>query len=496
MVDHDDQRGPLAMHHPIDPYTPAVDLAAAIRRKEVSPVEVVDGYLDRMDELDPRLNAFCHRADDDVRKAARDAADAVARAGSTGDLPPFHGVPLPIKDLVEVAGWPTTYGSAGASPAPAAGSDPIVHRFVDAGFVLLGKTTTSEFGTVPFTESEALGVSRNPWDPDRTPGGSSSGAGAAVAAGMAPIAHAADGGGSIRIPASCTGLVGLKPTRGLVTNTTVDAEGLGTEGVLTRTVADTAAALDVLARHDPAAWWSPPTPRRPFARAVASPPATGLRVGVLTVPPIDGVRVDPACTAAVDLTLRALEAAGHHLVDSPLPLPPTGELISAFTAIWNTAGAGIELADPDRVEPHNRALRDAARATDSWAYIEAVKQTQHLSRRVVDAFVAGFDLLVTPTMACLPPPIGAWRPGTGDDPLMALINSYPMAVFTSLFNVTGQPAVSVPVHHDDATGLPVGVQIVAAPWREDLLLQVARTLEVAHPWAERRPPVMATTRGT
>jgi amidase len=199
--------------YPIDPFTPAVELAAAIRRKEVSPVEVADCYLERMDEFDPRLNAFCHRADDDVRNAASAAAGAMVRAASAGDLPPFHGVPLPIKDLLDVAGWPTTHGSAGASKAPADASHPVVQRFADAGFVLLGKTTTSEFGAVPFTESGAPGISRNPWDPGRTPGGSSSGAGVAVAAGLAPIAHAADGGASIRVPASCTGLVGLKPTR-------------------------------------------------------------------------------------------------------------------------------------------------------------------------------------------------------------------------------------------------------------------------------------------
>jgi amidase len=476
------------MHDPIDPFMPALELAAAIRRQQVSPVEVVDMYLDRMDELDPRLNAFCHRADDDVRKAASAAADAVVRAASPEDLPSFHGVPLPIKDLLDVDGWPTTHGSAGASRAPAAVSDPVVQRFVDAGFVLLGKTTTSEFGTVPFTESEALGISRNPWDPDRTPGGSSSGAGVAVAAGMAPIAHAADGGGSIRIPASCNGLVGLKPTRGLVTNLTVDLEGLATSGVLTRTVADTAAALDVLARHDPAAWWSPPTPRGPVAGAMTATPPTGLRIGVLIDSPIDGLSVNPVCAAAVDTTLRTLESVGHHVIDAAPPLPPTDELIAAFTTIWNVGGAGIPLADLDRVEPHNRVLRDAARATDSWAYAEGVRTTQLLSRRIVEAFVTGFDLLVTPTMACLPPPVGAWRAGT-DDPLRALLNSYPMAVFTSLFNVTGQPAISVPVHHDDATGLPVGVQIVAAPWREDLLLQVSRTLELAHPWTDRRPPI-------
>ncbi|WP_430383223.1 amidase [Streptomyces sp. P10-4] len=474
-------------HAPIDPFTPAVELAAAIRRKEVSPVEVADCYLARMDELDPRLNAFCHRADDDVRKAASAAADAVARAKSPEDLPPFHGVPLPVKDLVDVAGWPTTHGSAGAGRAPAAASDPVVRRFVDAGFVLLGKTTTSEFGSLPFTESDALGVSRNPWDPDRTPGGSSSGAGVAVAAGMAPLAHAEDGGGSIRIPASCTGLVGLKPTRGLVTNAVVEVEGLGTGGVLTRSVADTAAALDVLARHDPGAWWSPPTPRTSFAAALETELPAGLRIGALIDSPIDGIPVHPACVAAVDTALRAFESTGGHLVDTLFPLPPADELVAAFTTLWNVGGAGVPLAEPDRIEPHNRALRDAARAIDSWAYAEGLRRTQELSRRIVEGFLAGFDLLVTPTMACLPPLVGAWRAGTDDDPLRALVNSYPMGVFTSVFNVTGQPAVSVPVHHDEATGLPVGVQLVAAPWREDLLLQASRILELAHPWTSRRP---------
>jgi amidase len=477
------------MDNRFDPFMSALELAAAIRRKEVSPLEVADCYLERMDELDPQLNAFCHRADDDVRTAASAATDAVSRATSVEDLPPFHGVPLPIKDLLDVAGWPTTHGSAGASRAPAPASDPVVQRFIDAGFVLLGKTTTSEFGAVPFTESEALGISRNPWDPGRTPGGSSSGAGAAVAAGMAPIAHGADGGASIRVPASCNGLVGLKATRGLITNATIDVEGLGTSGVLTRSVADTAAALDVLARHDPAAWWSPPAPRTPLRRAMAAAPPAGLRIGVLSDSPIEGISVDPACKAAVDVTVRTLESAGHHIVGNVLPLPPAGELIAAFTTIWNLGGAGIALADPDRIEPHNRVLRDTARATDSWTYAESVKKTQLLSRQIVEGFVASFDLLVTPTMACLPPLIGAWRAGTDEAPLMALLNSYPMAVFTSLFNVTGQPAISVPVHQDDATGLPVGVQIVAAPWREDLLIQVARALELAHPWTGRRPPV-------
>ena len=477
------------MRSPIDPFTSAVELAAAIRRKEVSPLEVADCYLERMDKLDPGLNAFCHRADDDVREAAAAAADAVAAAASPEDLPPFHGVPLPIKDLVNVAGWPTTYGSAGASPAPVPASDPVVRRFTDAGFVLLGKTTTSEFGSLPFTESEAMGITRNPWDPGRTPGGSSSGAGAAVAAGMAPIAHGEDGGGSIRVPASCNGLVGLKTTRGLVTLGTVLLEGFGTSGVLTRSVADTAAALDVLARHDPGEWWSPPTPEKSFVTAITAAPPRGLRIGVLADSPVEGIGVDPACSAAVAAAVATLESAGHHVVDAPLPLPPAQELIAVLLTIWNVSGAGIPLADPDRVEPRNKALREAARTTDSWTYAECVLKTQQLSRGIVEAFVAGYDLLVTPTMACLPPPVGSLRAGDGEDPMQTLLNSYPMNVFTSLFNVTGQPAISVPVHHDDATGLPVGVQLVAAPWREDLLLQVSAALELAHPWTGRRPPV-------
>ena len=237
-------------------------------------------------------------------------------------------------------------------------------------------------------------------------------------------------------------------------------------------------------------WWSPPS-STDFAAGIASSPPRGLRVGVLADAPVETIAVDPACVTAVDKTLRTLESAGHRVVDTPLPIPPPDELVAAFTTIWNVAASGVPLADPDAVEPHNRALRDRARGVDSWDYCRAVQQTERLSRGIAEAFVAGFDLLVTPTMACLPPPVGAWRTGTEAEPLMAVLNCYPLAVFTSLFNVTGFPAISVPVHHDDSTGLPVGVQVVAAPWREDLLLQVARTLELAHPWADRRPEVRA-----
>jgi amidase len=472
----------------IDPFTPALDLAAAVRRREVSPVELADLYLSRIDEHDSTLNAFCHRADDEVRAAAKVAADEVVAADDPRSLPPFHGVPLPIKDLNDVAGWPTTHGSRGASTAPAAASDPVVRRFVDAGFVLLGKTATPEFGTISFTESDALGVTRNPWNPAHTPGGSSGGAGAAVAAGLAPIAHGSDGGGSIRIPSSCNGLVGLKPTRGRITNAHVDLEGLATSGVLARTVADLASGVDVLSVHDPAAWWSAPTPAAPLRAALDGAPPKGLRIAALHGAPGDLVPVDPACAAAVDVALLALSAAGHHPSTDLPDFPSPDELVTAFGIVWNVGSAGTPLEDPAAIEPLNAALREAARTVDSLGYAEAVIHTQELSRRIVESFVGRFDLLVTPTMACLPPPVGAWRAGADADPMMALINCFPMAVFTSIFNITGLPALSVPVHHDEATGLPVGVQLVAAPWREDLLIQVAAQLEASVPWKGRRPP--------
>jgi amidase len=462
---------------PITPFSSALDQAAAVRRREISPVELVDLHLAKVDELDGSLNAFCHRADDDVRAAASAAADAVV-AQDPRELPPLHGVPMPVKDMFDVAGWPTSYGSRGAASAPAAATDPVVQRLLDAGCLPLGKTTTSELASISFAESEAFGVTRNPWDPDRTPGGSSGGSAVAVATGMAPIAFGGDGGGSLRVPASCNGIVGLKATRGRVAPGPVEMEGLVTSGVLARTVADVAFSLDVIGRHDPGTWWSPPSTATAFVHGARRRPPP-QRIGVLVHSPIDGIAVDPACVAAVTTALEVLEAAGHHVVDAPVPLPPAEELIATFIAIWNLSGVTVDLADPEAVEPHNRALREAAQSLDSWAYAKVLDRAQRMSRAIVEPLLDRFDLLVTPTMACLPPPVGAWRAGVEDDPLAAVRNCHPMVVFTSLCNVTGLPAISVPVDRDLATGLPVGVQIAAAPWREELLLQVATTLEQA-----------------
>jgi amidase len=471
----------------MDAFDGAVEVAGAIRRKEVSPSEVADQYLKRMDELDAQLNAFSFRADDEVRAAAAAATQAVADAADPADLPPFHGVPLPIKNLNAVAGWPCTYGSRGATRDPRPASDPIVDRFRAAGFVLSGMTNSPEFGTISYTESDAHGITRNPWDTGRTPGGSSGGAGAAVASGMAPIAHASDGGGSIRVPSSCCGLVGMKGSRGRIPNDLFELEGFATNGVVAHTVADAAALFDVLAVVDPYNWIAAPQPALPWSELATQAPAR-LRIGYATVAPVP-LPVDPACVTAVERTVAALADAGHEVTETTLDIPRIDEFIASFLAVWNTGSAWAPIEDWDALEPHNAALRVAARAVDSLTFAEDVRRTQQIAKGAIRPLVEDFDLLVTPTMACLPPEVGSWRVGTEENPEVALLNCYPMAVFTSICNVTGLPAISVPVHHDEASGLPVGVQLVAGPWRDELAFQVAAQLEQALPWSDRHPPV-------
>lgn len=473
----------------MDPFTSATELAAAVRRREVSPVELVELYLSRIDQIDPTLNAFCHRDDERVLAWAADAADAVVAAGDDVDgLGAFHGVPLPIKDLNRVAGWPTTYGSEASSAKPNDSSDPVVERFIEAGFIPLGMTNAPELGSISFTESQAHGVTRNPWNTDHTPGGSSGGAAAAVASGMAPIAHASDGGGSIRIPAACCGLVGLKPSRNRVPNGPNELEGFATSGVVTRTVADTAAVLDVIGRPDPLSWYNARPPSRPFAELALEPPRR-LRIGITTVPPLD-LPVEASCVEAAEAAAAALEALGHSPERFELSMSDPDRFIECFGAVWNTGVAGVPLEDRERMEPLNRALWEAGRATDSIAYVEALQVTQVLARVVVAPFVGdgAFDVLVTPTMAVEPPRCGSVWEGSEASPLAPMFNCFPMAVFTSVWNVTGLPALSLPLSMS-ASGLPVGVQFVAGPWREGLLLALGRQLEEALPWTSRRPTV-------
>lgn len=464
----------------MDAFSTALDWAAAIRARQVSPTEVAELYLDRVDRF-ADLNAFAHRDDERVRAAAAAATDAVTRGDELG---PFHGVPLPVKDLNLLTGWPCTFGSAGTSRAPMQETDVVIQRLVDAGFVPLGITTSPEFGTVAVTESRAFGVTRNPWNPEHTPGGSSGGAAAAVASGMAPIAHASDGGGSIRIPASCCGLVGLKPSRARVPNGPMELEGFATSGVVTRTVADTAAVLDVIGRPDPLGWYTAPPPEVPFAEQARRGPGR-LRVGVTTTPALD-MPVDPACIAAVERTAAALADLGHEVAEVSLSLDDPGAFVAAFTTVWNTGSAELPVEDWDAIEPLNALLRELGRQTDSISYVESVRATQRMARQLIAPFGADYDVLLTPTMATLPPRCGAIWEGAESEPMMPLLNCYPMAVFTSVWNVVGLPAVSVPVH-ESPDGLPVGVQVVGGSWQDGLVLAVAAQLEEALPWRDRRP---------
>jgi amidase len=459
----------------------ALDLAAAIRRRDVSPTEVMDATLDAIERRNPALNAIIWLDADDARARAKEATEQVAAGG---DLPPFLGVPLPIKDLARVAGWPCTYGSTGASEQPAEATDDAIARLEGAGFVLCGRSNSPEFGTITVTENDRYGITRNPWNTDFTSGGSSGGASAAVAGGMFTIAHGGDGGGSLRIPASCTGLVGLKVSRGRIPTEVVAWEGAAVEGVVSRTVADTAAALDVLAVHDPLAWWNASPPDRPFVEEVGADPGR-LRIAVVTTSPLGGP-VDPACVAAVDRTVAALADAGHEIVDHDFAAH-VDAFLAGFIHVVNAGLADYDV-DWDRVQPNDQAGRRFAQGVDSLAYVSAVGALQRWTRLVNAQWGRDFDVLVTPTMPILPPRAGeilhllAERPA---DTPAAVID---MVTFTSIFNMNGLPAISVPTGHADGPNLPVGVQLVTGPWRDDLVLRLAAQVEQLLPWADRRAP--------
>jgi amidase len=464
----------------MDDTASALDTAAAIRSREVSPLEVLEATLARIDERNPDLNAVIWRNDDEARAVARALGERIA-AGAE-DLPPFAGVPLPVKDLTAVAGQPLTHGSHGAPDGPAGESELVVDAFVAAGFVLTGRTNSPEFGSVTVTENLRFGATRNPWDTGHTPGGSSGGAAATVASGMVPVAHANDGGGSIRIPASCCGLVGLKPSRGRVPTWVAGWSGLTVEGVVTRTVADTAAVLDVISGPDPHAWYNAPVPARPYLQEVGADPGR-LRIGLVTSSAL-GLTVDPACLTAVAEAGRLLESLGHEVVELDGDLfDPSG--LGAFLTVMNSGLGETPGIDVDRIEPHNCASYEAGRAADSLSLAGAVVELQLLTRRVVARFGTEFDLAVTPTMAIEPPPVGLLARAHAE-PELPPAEVLAMAAFTAAYNITGQPAISLPLHVADS-GLPVGVQVVGGPWREDRLLQVASQLEAAAPWSGRYP---------
>jgi amidase len=471
-------------------FASAEETAALVRAGGASPREVVEAALRRIEALEGALNAFI--------ELDGDRALAAAEAVAVNDAAPFAGVPIAVKGNVPVEGMALNYGSRFLEGHRPDHSAYLVRRLREAGFVIVGVTNLPEFGILPTTEPRHTGATRNPWDLERTPGGSSGGSAAAVASGMLPLAHGNDGGGSIRIPAACCGLVGLKPSRGRVSRgPDLGDSWLACDGVLTRTVADTAHALDVLGGYEVGdANWAP-RPAEPYAASMRRDPGK-LRIAVTAENPY-GADVDPEAIAGLRVAAELLAALGHDVVEAA-PVWPPPDVLEIFINVFGPAIAlginsgvlrnGREPGD-DEIEPLSRVLFERARATPSIGYLTAMAQLQALARGLV-AFFADYDVLVTPALAERPLAIGECN-GLGADPLADLSRSGMFTPYTALFNITGQPALSLPVGFG-ADGLPTGVQFVGKPLNEDRLLQLALQLEAAHPWAHHRPNVPRSER--
>jgi amidase len=457
-------------------FLPALEQARLVRAREASSAELVEHSLRRIEQLDGSLNAF-------VTVAAEEAL-ASARLIDAGGGPdgPFRGVPVPVKDLTATAGIRTTSSSRAFADFVPDFDTAVVRRLREAGFVIVGKTNTPEFGMTPFTESDLNGDTRNPWSLDRTPGGSSGGAAVAVATGMTAVAHGSDGGGSIRIPASCCGVVGLKPARGRISPAPFGSlEGLGTAGPIGRTVSDVAAVLDVLEGYEPGDPWWAPAPERPFVEHVGSDPGH-LRIAVTATPPID-VPVHPDCRAALDATTELLLALGHEVVEETPPWVEP-DFFHVFVEVWQVGPALYGVDDPALLTPLNRGLVESARMSSSADYARAVVQLQTVARRVV-AFWQGVDVVVTPTLALPPVPVG-WQSRV-EGAVEQLLRGAAFTPFTAVANLTGLPAISLPLYWS-SEGLPIGTQLIGPPAGEALLLRLSAQLEEARPWADRRPP--------
>lgn len=464
----------------LGPSASALDLAAALRARELSAVELLEACLAAVDERNPELNAVIWRDDEGARAAAQDADARLA----AGDPAPFLGVPIPIKDLTAVAGWPVTYGSNGAPEGPSEESELVVESLLAAGFVLCGRTNTPEFGPITVAENDRYGISRNPWDTSRSPGGSSGGASAAVAGGMFPIAHANDGGGSIRIPSAYCGLVGLKSSRARVPRRAQTWMGAVVEGVTTRTVADAAAVLDVTAGPDLLAWNNAIPPVRPFAAEVGAPPGK-LRIGLMAQAPL-GIPTAQDCVDAARDTAALLEELGHEVVEVEVPTI-SEELVPAFTTMAAAGLADYDSVDWAKVEPHNRhSHKVATEDISAYDYVVAAQSLEKLSRREVARWSRDFDVMLTPTSAILPPLAGAVLEAQHAAPEQATFDVVASVVFAAYGNVTGLPAISLPLYWTDE-GLPVGTMLTGGPFDEVTLLRLGAQLEAARPWAERRP---------
>jgi len=464
----------------------AVELAALVRSGEVRARELVEAALRRIDQLDAEVGAFTH--------VAHDSALATADQIGADDSRPFAGVPIAIKDNRAVDGMPLTMCSDLFGDFVAGRDAALVRRLKDAGFVIVGKTKLPEMGILPTTEPRRFGPARNPWDLERTPGGSSGGSAAAVAAGMVPIAHGNDGGGSTRIPAACCGLVGLKAARGRVSVAPDAGDSfLVNDGVLTRTVAETAAVLDVMAGYEIGdATWAPP-PSEPFATSAARAPER-LRIGLALNPPLEGAVLEAPCERAARDAAGLLGELGHEVEEVTPPwsglnlLPDFTRAFGPMVSIVTAIGGRIRGREPteDDVEPLTWMLYERARTQDTLTFLSSEGRLQSVARSLV-SWMAPFDIVLTPTLARPPIRIGEVH-GRGPDPWENYQRSGHFTPYTAICNVTGQPAIALPLYHSE-DGLPLSVQLIGRPAREDMLLSLAGQLEQARPWAERVAPL-------
>ena len=457
----------------------ALEQGAAVRAGEVSPTELVDHYLQRVDRLSDSVGAFVTVTGAQARAQAR-----LADAGVGDTSSPLYGVPTAFKDLTMTAGVITEFGSATMAGHVPEVSDEVVLRIEAAGMVSLGKTSTPEFGSPCYTEPDNAPPARTPWDLERMAGGSSGGAAAAVAAGLVPVAQGSDGGGSIRIPASCCGLVGLKPSRGRVSGGPMygDPVGLSTAGPLARTVRDAAAMLDVMAGPavgDPA--WAPPAATS-FLAACDRPPGR-LRVARFVAPVIADAPVHPSVVEAYEDAGRLLASLGHDVEEVDVPVPP--EAVATFETCWAvlTALSVVPAGTEHLQRPLTRWLRARGEAVSGPEFGLAVGELRRVAARALRA-LAPYDAVLTPTLAQPPLRIGEIRDDL--DPARDFENQKAFTPWTSAWNLTGMPAVSLPLHVT-AEGLPVGVMIAARPAQESLLLSLASQVEAASPWIDVHP---------
>jgi amidase len=454
-------------------FTPALELAKLIRLREVSPLELVEIYLERIERLNPQLGSYFTITAD---LAIADAKHKTELLTTTSELPPFFGVPISIKDLSAVAGVTYTYGNSLLLNNIANHDDGVVTKIKQAGFIILGKTATSELGSYPYSEPVGFPPARNPWNLEYTPGGSSGGAAASVAAGLSAIAQGSDGGGSVRGPAACCGVIGIKPTRGRVTKAPIGDRlgGIGVDGPLARTVADAAAMLDVMSGYvtgDP--YWLP-DPQPSFLAATQVKLDT-LKIAFSTnIMPFG--EADANCKQGVLTTIQLLTEFGHQVTEK---CPDFSALIEPFKAVWQ-AGIAAARIPAEALQPLNRWL--LAKNGSVAEYLQALSQMQIASRKII-AFFNTIDVLVLPVYLHSPIRVGAWADLSPEETFAKIAN---WVAPCPVANATGLPAIAVPMGFD-SNGLPLSVQLIGKPAAESTLISLAAQLEAANPWIQHRP---------